>query len=96
MNIELLEVGGLYTTENKRKEAIELFNNPHYAYERDNMYTNNVLLPNDYFVVLETKVIHNSHFCLKLLTISGIVDWTSKLQFDEYYNPYYFKQVTQP
>jgi hypothetical protein len=86
MDIEHLEIGGLYTTENKRKEAIELFNNPHYAYERDNMYTDNVLLPNDYFVLLEIRNLNNMSLCLKVLTPDGTIGWTTELYLDKSYS----------
>jgi len=98
MNIYDLKVGDLYDTIQDRRKTIELFNKPHSRWDRTDLESTygSLLLSNDYFVVLETKVIHNSHYCLKLLTTSGIVGWTSELQFDEYYNPYHFKQVTQP
>lgn len=44
MYVEDLKVGGLYTTEEPRTEAIELFENHHHRYEAENMYTDNVLL----------------------------------------------------
>jgi hypothetical protein len=96
--IHELKVGGLYDTIQDRINTIELFNKPHSRWDQADLESTygSLLLPNDYFVVLEVKLIHSSHFCLKLLTTSGIIGWTSELHHDQMYNPYYFKQVTQP
>jgi len=94
MNIELLEVGGVYTTENKRKEAIELFSIPHYAFERDNMYTDNILFPEEYFVLLEKKEMNNFSYCLKILTPNGTIGWTTELYKDRNYASVKLKKLT--
>ena len=98
MYIHELKVGGLYNTIQDRINTIELFSKPHSRWEQTVLESTygSLLLPNDYFVVLEVRLIHSTQICLKLLTTSGIIGWTSELQKDQMYNPYYFKQVTQP
>lgn len=96
--IHELKVGGLYDTVEERMNTIELFKKPHSIYARAHLHSTygSLLLPNDCFVVLEVQLIHDSQFCLKLLTTSGNIGWTSELHYDLFDNPYYFKQVTQP
>ena len=98
MYIHELKVGGLYNTIQERRATIELFNKPHSRWDRADLHSTygSLLLPNDYFVVLEVRLIHSTQICLKLLTTSGIIGWTSELHHDQMYNMYYFKQVTQP
>ena len=98
MYVENLEVGGLYTTEEPRTDAIELFQNYHSRYDADYMYTDDVLLQDEYFVLLEKKdesplpsILPS--ICLKILTPSGIVGWTTYLHRDKKYAPVRFKKV---
>ena len=94
MYVENLEIGGLYTTEEPRTDAIELFQNYHRRYEAENMYTDNVLLKDECFVLLEKKDMSPVlSICLKILTPSGIIGWTTFLHRDKKYAPVRFKKV---
>lgn len=79
MRVEDLKVGGLYTTEEPRREAIELFKSYHHRYEAENMYTDNVLLKDEYFLLLEKKDLTPASMCLKVLTSAGEIGWTTYL-----------------
>lgn len=98
MYVENLKIGGLYTTEESRTDAIELFKNYHHRYEAENMYTDNVLLKDECFVLLEKKDMDMSplrSICLKILTSSGVIGWTTFLHRDKKYTPVRFKAIAE-
>lgn len=93
MYVDDLEVGGLYTTENYRSDAIELFSNYHHRYEADNMYSEEFLLQHEYFVLLEVKGDFSQ--CLKIITQSGVVGWTTYLHRNRRYELTKFRSLTE-
>lgn len=91
-----LEAGGLYTTKHQRRDIIELFSEPHAPDDEGNLESTlgSILYVDDYFVVLEVKVLYKTYYCLKLLTSRGIIGWTARLQFTEAWEPVQFEKVS--
>ena len=91
-----LEEGGLYTTKHQRRDIIELFSEPHAPGDEGNLESalGSIIYEDDYFVVLEVRLLHKTYYCLKLLTSRGIIGWTARLQFTEAWDRVQFEKVS--
>ena len=91
-----LEVGGLYTTKHQRKLTLELYSKCHAPGDEGNLESTlgSILYKDDYFVILELRVIHKTYYCLKLLTTRGIIGWTARLQYTDSWERVQFKKLS--
>jgi len=90
-----LKAGGLYTTKHQRRDTIELFSKPHAPGDEGYLDSTlgSILYADDYFVVLEVKVLYKTYYCVKLLTTRGIMGWTARLRYTEAWDAVQFEKV---
>lgn len=93
-NVFDLKIGKLY--QNPRKKRVDLYQNSH-------VWSDAFVLPHiigyvdpeDWFVLLETKLLHNTYYCLKIISCKGQVGWSGELHIDpKKYKSMVFEELT--